>query len=250
MNLTCLIYSGRSVLALLMGVRNLPSVAWGLLARPVFTVCLKGGYRFRVRRALDVVVLKEVILDREYQRMGPDIEPGWTVVDIGAAHGEFAIPAARRIGDGRVVAVEPAPDTVELLRENLLLNHAEHVELVQRAIGARSGSVILNLGERGAMMNSTTVSNATGCGIRVSMITLAELFESAHIAHCDYLKSLKSIFNKFNIPMDSCYYLKMDCEGGEYEILTAAPDSTLQRISRMVIEYHEGVTLPGHEDLV
>jgi FkbM family methyltransferase len=62
------------------------------------------------------------------------------------------------------------------------------------------------------------------------MITLAELFESAHIAHCDYLK--------------------MDCEGGEYEILTAAPDSTLQRISRMVIEYHEGVTLPGHEDLV
>jgi FkbM family methyltransferase len=230
MNLTCLIYSGRSVLALLMGVRNLPSVAWGLLARPVFTVCLKGGYRFRVRRALDVVVLKEVILDREYQRMGPDIEPGWTVVDIGAAHGEFAIPAARRIGDGRVVAVEPAPDTVELLRENLLLNHAEHVELVQRAIGARSGSVILNLGERGAMMNSTTVSNATGCGIRVSMITLAELFESAHIAHCDYLK--------------------MDCEGGEYEILTAAPDSTLQRISRMVIEYHEGVTLPGHEDLV
>jgi predicted RNA methylase len=72
-------------------------------------------------------VIKEVMLDREYARVGPPIEPGWTVVDIGAAHGAFALTAARA-GAARVIAVEPAPDTCALLVDNLRRNAAERVE--------------------------------------------------------------------------------------------------------------------------
>jgi hypothetical protein len=102
-------YYGGSLATLLRGVRNLPAVAWRLATRrgpdaPAIRVALAGGLRFDIRRALDLWVLKEVVLDGEYRRLGPEIAAGWTVVDIGAAHGEFAIPAALRVGAGREVA--------------------------------------------------------------------------------------------------------------------------------------------------
>lgn len=215
------------------GVANLPAVGWALLTsrgarRRPFLVRLAGGYRFRVRSALDVWVLKEVILDREYEQVGPAIEPGWTVVDIGAAHGEFAIPAARRAGKGRVIAVEPSPATYALLLENLELNEARQVVPLPFAIGAREGTAVLTLAPRGAVMNST-VATADDGGIRVPMLTLEGLFERAGITHCDFLK--------------------IDCEGGEYDILLPCADRTLRRIAHICLEFHEGVVAHTRTDL-
>lgn len=46
------------------------------------------------------------------------LEPGETVVDVGAGTGYFAFPAARRVGPrGRVYAVDISTDLVALLRE-------------------------------------------------------------------------------------------------------------------------------------
>jgi FkbM family methyltransferase len=220
-----------SLATLLLGVRNLPTVAWALLARrQPFTVRLRAGYAFCLRSALDLLVLKEVILDREYQQLGPEVAAGWTVVDIGAAHGEFAIPAARRIGTGRIIAVEPAPDTIELLRGNLLLNGVGRVEILPVAVGAHDGSATLSLADRGAVMNSTAGSTAGAARIEVPMVTLTQLLDVAGIGQCDYMK--------------------MDCEGGEYDILLPAPDATLRRITRLCLEYHEGVTTHTCQDLL
>ena len=120
-------YYGATLATLVRGVTDLPATAWrlatsGRRGAPVL-IRLASGEVFAVRRALDLWVLGEVALGGEYARMGPPVQPGWTVVDIGAAHGEFAIPAARDAGPrGRVVAVEPAPDTFALLRENIERN--------------------------------------------------------------------------------------------------------------------------------
>ncbi len=118
---------------------------------------LRSGESFRVRRALDAWVIKEVLLDREYARLGLPISPGWTVVDIGAAHGAFALTAARA-GAARVIAVEPAPDTYALLVDNLRRNAAERVETLRFTVGAAEGTATLTLGPRGAVTNSTAAS--------------------------------------------------------------------------------------------
>jgi FkbM family methyltransferase len=215
------VYYLRSVGTLLRGMPNLPRVLAELATgRPPLV---------RVT-ALDVWMLKEVVLDREYERAGVTIAPGWTIVDVGAAHGEFAIPAARAAGCGRVIAVEPAPETFDRLVGNLALNAIENVTPLRVALGDRDGTATLALSPRGTAMHSTAVAPRDGGGIAVPMITLATLFERAGVAHCDCLK--------------------LDCEGAEYAILAAASDTVLARVARVVLEYHEAGAPGRHRTLV
>lgn len=37
--------------------------------------------------------------------------------------------------------------------------------------------------------------------------------------------------------VDTCDFLKLDCEGGEYEILYPAPRATISKIGRLVCEF-------------
>jgi hypothetical protein len=43
--------------------------------------------------------------------------------------------------------------------------------------------------------------------------------------------------------------MKLDCEGAEYEILFKAPDSVLNRIDRIVMEYHDNAVEYTHADM-
>jgi ubiquinone/menaquinone biosynthesis C-methylase UbiE len=47
------------------------------------------------------------------------IGPGMTVADIGAGTGYFAIPIARAVGEGKVLAVDVSPEMLEHLRTQL-----------------------------------------------------------------------------------------------------------------------------------
>ena len=47
-----------------------------------------------------------------------------------------------------------------------------------------------------------------------------------------------------------CDILKLDCEGGEYDILLSLSTSTLIRFKKIVIEYHDALTIHNHNELV
>src|SRR4030042_325499 len=46
-----------------------------------------------------------------------------------------------------------------------------------------------------------------------------------------------------------CDLLKVDCEGGEYDIFFNAPEATLRKIERIAMEYHDGFTPHSHTEL-
>jgi FkbM family methyltransferase len=50
--------------------------------------------------------------------------------------------------------------------------------------------------------------------------------------------------------LQHCDFLKIDVEGAEYRILFGASDDTLARVSRVCLEYHDGVTEYSHADLL
>jgi hypothetical protein len=52
------------------------------------------------------------------------------------------------------------------------------------------------------------------------------------------------------LDLESCDLLKLDCEGAEYGILFNAPPELLQKIQRIVLEFHEQVTEYTRADLV
>jgi hypothetical protein len=47
-----------------------------------------------------------------------------------------------------------------------------------------------------------------------------------------------------------CDLLKIDAEGAEYAILFNAPDVAFEKIDRIVMEYHDAITLNTHFDMV
>jgi len=182
---------------------------------------------------MDIWVIKETCLDRDYETASTILEDGWSIIDIGAGLGDFSIDIARRHAHSTVYAYEPFPESFTLLQENVELNRLNNVRIFPSAVGAESSSLMtLYPGKSEAVQYSTvsvgnlTVANA----VQVPSTTLDQIFEDLALQKCDFLK--------------------IDCEGAEYEILFNTSKQTLNKIKHICLEYHNGVTQFGHEDLV
>lgn len=74
------------------------------------------------------------------------VQTGMTVVDIGANVGYYTILFASRVGEtGTVIAIEPDPTNMQLLRRNLRWNHLGNVTCQQAAAMAYEGTTKLYL---------------------------------------------------------------------------------------------------------
>jgi FkbM family methyltransferase len=173
-----------------------------------------------------------VCLDREYERHGTAIRDGWSVVDIGAGLGEFAISVAREHPGCRVYAFEPCDEALTLLRENVDLNEVRNVTPLPYAVAARGGVSVLRVPVRRRATASTARTPGGGASrsVPVPCVTLREAFRDLGIRRCDFLK--------------------LDCEGAEYEIMLGADADTTDRIAHIGMEYHEGVAGRSVGDLV
>jgi len=69
------------------------------------------------------------------------LKPGDSVVDVGANIGDTVLASALQAGPaGRVIGIEPHPRTFRFLKENIALNGATAIELINVAIGAAAGT--------------------------------------------------------------------------------------------------------------
>jgi FkbM family methyltransferase len=72
--------------------------------------------------------------------MEKTVKSGTTVLDIGANIGYYALIENGLIGrGGKIIAVEPSPDNVQLLKKNIELNKLENVEVVEGAVSDIKG---------------------------------------------------------------------------------------------------------------
>ncbi len=196
------------------------------------TVRLRGkGLAFRVRGAMDVWSIKETFLDRMYERCGFAIQPGWTVIDIGAGLGDFTLFAAREAGV-RVFAFEPFPESFALLSENVALNRAGNAQVFSEAVGGVGGTLVLDLAGGEPLQFQSRKAEITRPDSQMAVRA----------------RSLSDVFNK--LKLESCDLLKLDCEGAEYDILMNAPPAVLSKIGRIVMEYHDRITAYTHHDLI
>ncbi len=64
---------------------------------------------------------------------GADIKSGQTVLEVGCGTGFFTIPAARMVGEtGRLIAMDPLSDYVDLVRGKTRQARLNNVEVVRR----------------------------------------------------------------------------------------------------------------------
>src|SRR5439155_8848916 len=100
------------------------------------------GHKVRVRLAqwVDLTSLIGRPEEASVERLVKQLPPGGTVIDAGAHIRGYSLMAASAVGpSGRVIAIEPGPDTFALLRENGALNEMSWITPVQAALGRRDG---------------------------------------------------------------------------------------------------------------
>jgi FkbM family methyltransferase len=73
-----------------------------------------------------------------------NLNPGDTVLDVGASVGEFTLPLAKIVGEkGRVLAFEPGESTSTRLLGNIKLNGLNNVQVFTKALGDQDTSATL-----------------------------------------------------------------------------------------------------------
>ena len=72
------------------------------------------------------------------------LRPGMTVLDIGANIGYYALMERALIGEsGRIIAVEPAAENIEMLKRNVALNGYNNIDFFHMAISDTDGTAEL-----------------------------------------------------------------------------------------------------------
>jgi FkbM family methyltransferase len=160
--------------------------------------------------------LLSVHVDRDYDIPGFDWSKARTIVDLGAHVGSFTVWAARRSPKAQLLAVEPNPETFQLLLRNLHDNGLQdRVNAVNAAVGATAGTASLELMEHSL---GTRLARSGEGKITVNVRKFEQLLEVADMSDVDMLK--------------------MDCEGMEYDVFEAMSAHQLGLIHAIACEYH------------
>jgi len=136
------------------------------------------------------------------------------VVDVGANVGVFSTLAART---ARVVyALEPSSSNFSLLRANTA--RAANVIALNLACARENGRASLDVSSDPVSF-SLALQSPSSNQETVEAINLTTLFDRYKIERCDFLK--------------------LDCEGCEFEIILDSDAVAIDRVDRIVMEYHD-----------
>jgi FkbM family methyltransferase len=181
------------------------------------TFNLRDGSRIRSRIA-DSGGLLSVYVDGDYAIPGFDWSGARNIVDIGAHIGSFTVWAARKSASARVLAVEPNPETFQRLRDNIVRNGLDsRVTALAAAVGPEPGTSSLELVDHSL---GTRLARRSGPadGPTVVVQTLDQLLDATG--------------------MDSIDFLKIDCEGLEYDVIDQVDPAILMRVKALACEFH------------
>lgn len=189
----------------LFGSDLLLSALWGIrvrrLSNQLYSVNL-GGNRELLVPSDSLYVVKEIWIEDSYRHPTRPLSPGDIVIDAGAHVGVFTVKAANIVGpNGVVVAVEPHPANVRMLR----LNAAgyRNIIIANEALGVKCGYT--SLYQHASTLGHSTVRRVGEEHVDVPMTTIDALVARLALPRVDYLK--------------------MDVEGAELGVLQGALDT-------------------------
>ena len=199
-----------------------PKIYYGLTNSkfPIFET--NSGLKIKLRKnSTDLMALTHVWLIGEYKRKNFEINDDDVIIDVGGHIGLFSLYASQFCKNGQIFTFEPMVENFDLLSENIKLNNLDNIKIFNLAVSNSNSSVklYLNQDDAGHSMFSKSSKSVT-----VNSISLQQIFDNNHIEYCDFLK--------------------LDCEGSEYEIIKNLPAPYFKKIKKMIIEYHMADTNP------
>jgi len=160
-------------------------------------------------------------MERDIYKAKTYIQNHGVVIDVGANVGYFSLFVLKNFEKLKVIAIEPHPRNFELMKENL---RDYSPELHQVALNGDSGTIeLFDFGEESSACHSIYhLGRSDAKPIEVQSITLEELMQRSNISHIDFLK--------------------MDCQGAEYQVFFTMRRSIQQKINYIAMEVHNSIS--------
>lgn len=169
----------------------------------------------------EIAVFKDIFLHKAYADWFPFYRRA-RVVDVGAHKGFFSLFAARCLApDSRIVALEPNSRNFADLDANIRANgFGQMIQAWRCGIGRSAGKARLHLSssENHSLHPAAGVSGK-GVSETVDLVGLGDVLERTG--------------------WDQVDFLKLDCEGAEYEALYQTPPRALERVRVISMEFHD-----------
>ncbi len=181
-----------------------------------FIIKMKNGIKIKLRtNSTDLQAFANVWLLEEYRRKGFKIKNNDLVIDIGSHIGLFTTYASQYCKNGKIFSYEPIKENFELLNDNTKMNNLTNVNSNNIAVSDYNGIKKIFLSEDEAGHSFYAKSNRY---VEVDTISLNKIIELNNIQKCDFLK--------------------LDCEGAEFEILEGLNEQYYNKIEKICLEYH------------
>jgi len=179
---------------------------------------LKGG-AFRFLSYYDFVVqLEEIVFRALYNFDTKNENP--LIIDAGSCYGLASYQLQRLHPGAEILAFEPNPENAKVIRENIINTRLAGVALHEAAVGARTETVSFHTCSD-MPMGSSVSDRMSKTGYETEVIEVRQM-------------SLPEILKGRDVD-----FLKLDIEGGEYEVLDAL-DGQLDNVQNIFIEIHFG----------
>jgi FkbM family methyltransferase len=194
-------------------------------------IVLKDGTKCLIRNKSDAIAFFEnFILEVNNLEDKFEIEKNDVVIDIGAHVGYFTLYAAKRAQTGMVISFEPTKESFLVLKNNVKINNFQNIFINNLAVANISESRTFFVDKKYGISNTFYESN-TGLEKEIVQTT-----------------TLDEIYGKYNL--ENIDFLKMDCEGAEFEIILNTSTEILKKIKKISMEIHEDMVPHKVEELI
>lgn len=195
------------------------------LISDTYLVRLRSGLRCYIRSGTnDKSRLQEIFFNEVYLRSDYEVKSGDMIFDIGANIGLFSLQLAFRNRNIKIYAFEPHRENYDLLKRNIEINSLDNIYPLNFGLGSKKGICKLynsrNTGGH-SMVEDREFHERNGLlevYDEVDVEDISSFIEDRHIEWIDLLK--------------------IDIEGGEYDLLYSMSKEVISRIGCIIMEYH------------
>jgi hypothetical protein len=163
-------------------------------------------------------IFKEIFFSKIYNNDFVCVDENDIVIDIGFNYGLFALDSLT-YKPKKIIGFEPNPNLVKLFNQ-LNINS---VELHEAAVSDKKGKTVFYQGKnsiQSSIISELSYNYDTTTSYEVNVLSFNDIIEQYDIIN----------------------YLKVDCEGSEYEIFNSIPNNILStKIKKIALEFHNNV---------
>ena len=199
-----------------------PLVYFKLTKKDYVVFETRSGLKIKIRvNSTDLMAFTHVWMIQEYSDDNFSINNDDVIIDVGAHIGLFALFASQFCKNGKIFCYEPIKENYKILIENIEMNQIQNIFPNNLAVTKETSriKIFLNDDQSG---HSMFIQNKNF--VEVDSKSLSDIFIDNGIKECDFLK--------------------LDCEGAEYEIIESLPSDLFTKINKTAIEYHMVDTKP------